>query len=372
MTGLSADSSFDYYYGGADAGFSPLLTFKTLPAAGALSSDGYTRITFLADMGKNDQDGSSLHYNDPGAFSTITAVYKNDIKTASTDAVFHLGDISYATGYLTQWETFFENIGPTAQARPYMTAIGNHERDFPGSGSFYHSTQDSGGECGVPYYKYFPMPAPKGWTAATNKDTPWYSIDIGLVHVIVMSTENDWTVNSAQWTWLNNDLTAAVANRASVPWIIFTGHREPYSSVPQNAFVAIFTGSAYDTAFAPALEAMTYWKQVDLAIWGHVHNYERTCQVLASSCVKKSTAVTQTDGSVINTFRNGNAYYAPVHVVAGNAGFSLDSTNNAPYSWSEAQESAYGYLKVVVSRTSLDGRSIHTDGSAGDHFQIFK
>ncbi|WZN63352.1 hypothetical protein HKI87_07g49000 [Chloropicon roscoffensis] len=33
---------------------------------------------------------------------------------------------------------------------PYMTTIGNHERDWPNSGGRYGG-QDSGGECGVPY-----------------------------------------------------------------------------------------------------------------------------------------------------------------------------------------------------------------------------
>jgi acid phosphatase type 7 len=35
---------------------------------------------------------------------------------------------------------------------------GNHERDWPGSGSFY-GTLDSGGECGVPAQNMFYVPA---------------------------------------------------------------------------------------------------------------------------------------------------------------------------------------------------------------------
>ena len=58
------------------------------------------------------------------------------------------------------------------------------------SGSVY-ITPDSGGECGVPYETYFPMP-----TAA--KDKPWYSIEQGSIHFTIISTEHDWTKNSEQ------------------------------------------------------------------------------------------------------------------------------------------------------------------------------
>jgi hypothetical protein len=63
-------------------------------------------------------------------------------------------------------------------------------RDYAGSGSVY-VTPDSGGECGVAYESYFPMPA-------AGKDKPWYSIEQGSVHFIVMSTEHSWSEKSEQ------------------------------------------------------------------------------------------------------------------------------------------------------------------------------
>ncbi|KAI4995716.1 hypothetical protein ZWY2020_037764 [Hordeum vulgare] len=52
-------------------------------------------------------------------------------------------------------------------------------------------TLDSGGECGIAYESYFPMPA-------AGKDKPWYSIEQGSVHFIVMSTEHPWSEKSEQ------------------------------------------------------------------------------------------------------------------------------------------------------------------------------
>jgi len=66
-------------------------------------------------------------------------------------------------------------------------------RDYIDSGSVY-VTPDSGGECGVPYETYFPMPT-------SAKDKPWYSIEQGSVHFTVISTEHAWSENSEQVKW---------------------------------------------------------------------------------------------------------------------------------------------------------------------------
>jgi hypothetical protein len=54
-----------------------------------------------------------------------------------------------------------------------------------------YATPDSGGECGVAYESYFPMPA-------ASKDKPWYSIEQGSVHFVVISTEHEWSEKSEQ------------------------------------------------------------------------------------------------------------------------------------------------------------------------------
>lgn len=63
-------------------------------------------------------------------------------------------------------------------------------RDYADSGSVY-TTPDSGGECGVAYESYFPMPT-------SARDKPWYSIEQASVHFTVISTEHPWDENSEQ------------------------------------------------------------------------------------------------------------------------------------------------------------------------------
>ncbi len=51
----------------------------------------------------------------------------------------------------------------------------------------------------------------------------WYSFQVGLVHVIQMSSEHDFLPTSKQYAWLATELAAV--NRTLTPWIVFTAHR---------------------------------------------------------------------------------------------------------------------------------------------------
>ena len=132
------------------------------------------------------------------------------------DLVMHPGDLSYATGYESEWDRFMAMIEPIASRVPYMTGQGNHERDFPLSGSTI-GKGDSGGECGVPTQARFHMPtcaqpntapcvgsparehsklqlppghAHKRMSAPVGSaDDGWYSFNQGPVHFAVMNTE---------------------------------------------------------------------------------------------------------------------------------------------------------------------------------------
>lgn len=64
-------------------------------------------------------------------------------------------------------------------------------------------------------------------------------------------------------------------------------------------------------------------KQVDLVLFGHVHNYERTCSIYQKECKAMPTK----DQNGIDTYDNRN-YSAPVHAIIGMAGFKLDKFSN--------------------------------------------
>ncbi|KAH7679335.1 Phosphodiesterase I protein [Dioscorea alata] len=327
MTGLQPSQTYSYKYGSDSVGWSDEIQFTTPPAAGS------DELKFLAfgDMGKAPLDPSLEHYIQPGSLSVIKAM-ADEVSSGNVDSVFHIGDISYATGFLVEWDFFLSLITPIASHVSYMTAIGNHERDYADSGSVY-VTPDSGGECGVAYETYFQMPT-------SSKDKPWYSIEQASVHFTVISTEHDWTENSEQYKWIKNDLESV--DRSRTPWLIFTGHRPMYSS--QDGILP-----SVDSDFVKAVEPLLMDNKVDLVLFGHVHNYERTCAVFDGDC--KGMPTKDEDG--IDTYNNSN-YTAPVQVVIGMAGFTLDEfPQDVNNNWSLKRISEFGYARLHATKDDL-------------------
>ncbi|KAL5056584.1 hypothetical protein RYX36_037266 [Vicia faba] len=304
-------------------------------------------------------------YVAPGALSVIKAI-ANEVDSNNVNSVFHIGDISYATGFLAEWDFFMHLISPVASRVPYMTAIGNHERDYVSSGSVYQ-TPDSGGECGVPYETYFPMPT-------SAKDKPWYSIEQASVHFTVISTEHDWSIDSQQYEWMKKDMGSV--NRQHTPWLIFMAHRPMYTSrrggfllKDQNFIKAVEPLLLENTARASnSLEFCYLPCLVDLALFGHVHNYERTCSVYQNKC----KAMPIKDQKGVDTYDNRN-YSAPVHAIIGMAGFTLDKFPDDVDSWSLKRISEFGYLRGHATKNDLNLEFVTSDTrEVKDAFRITK
>ncbi|XP_024957313.2 probable inactive purple acid phosphatase 1 [Citrus sinensis] len=346
MTGLRPSATFSYRYGSDLVGWSDKIQFKTPPAGG---SSEVLRFLTYGDMGKAPLDDSAEHYIQPGSLSVIKAM-ADEVDNGSVDSIFHIGDISYATGFLVEWDFFLHQISPVASRVSYMTAIGNHERDYLGSSGSVYESPDSGGECGVAYETYFPMPIPA-------RDKPWYSIEQAGVHFTVMSTEHDWSENSEQYEWMKKDM--ASVDRSKTPWLIFSGHRPMYSSL----------SSSVDNKFVDAVEPLLLDNKVDLALFGHVHNYERTCSVYKQSCLAMPTK----DANGIDTYDHSN-YSAPVQAVIGMAGFTLDKfPDNADHTWSLIRISKFGYLRGNTNKEEMKFEFVNSDTrEVEDSFRIIK
>ncbi|EMS50080.1 putative inactive purple acid phosphatase 24 [Triticum urartu] len=153
---------------------------------------------FTGGLSNDERDGSNEYQNyQPASLNTTDALIRDLDKT---DIVFHIGDISYANGYLSQWDQFTQQVEPITSRVPYMIASGNHERDFPNSGSLYNGT-DSGGECGVP--------AETMYYAPTEKRDNF--------------CEHDWQEGTEQYMFLDRCL--GTVDRAKQPWLVFIAHR---------------------------------------------------------------------------------------------------------------------------------------------------
>ena len=114
----------------------------------------------------------------------------------------------------------------------------------------------------------------------------FHSFDFGGVHFVAYSTEHDL---APQLALMDADLRAV--DRATTPWVVAFGHRPLYCS----------TNDYYDckvagpTILGPKVEPLLQRYKVDLALFGHLHNYERRHRgvrtVESVSCVTRVTRV---------------------------------------------------------------------------------
>ncbi|KAE9614430.1 putative phosphodiesterase I [Lupinus albus] len=316
--------------------------FKASPYPGQNSAQ---RVVIFGDMGKAEADGSNEYNNfQPGSLNTTKQIIRD---LDDIDLVFHIGDTCYASGYISQWDQFTAQIEPIASTVPYMTASGNHERDWPGSGSFYGSL-DSGGECGVPSQTMFFVPA-------ENREKFWYSTDYGMFRFCVANTELDWRKGSEQYKFIEECL--ASVDRQKQPWLIFLAHRVlGYSSV---GFYAK-EGSFEEPMGREDLQSLWQKYKVDIAMYGHVHNYERTCPVYQNVCTNKEKHSYK--GSLNGT----------IHLVVGGGGAALAEFAPINTTWSIFKDLDFGFVKLTAfdhSKLLLEYKK-SSDGKVYDSFSI--
>ncbi|XP_071710006.1 probable inactive purple acid phosphatase 27 [Rutidosis leptorrhynchoides] len=313
-------------------------SFKSSPYPG---QDSLQRLIIFGDMGKAERDGSNEYANyQPGSLVTTDQLVRD---LNNYDIVFHIGDLPYANGFISQWDQFTAQVQPISSTKPYMIASGNHERDYPNSGSFY-DTSDSGGECGVPAETMYYVPA-------DNRAKFWYSTDYGMFHFCIADSEHDWRQGSEQYKWLEKCFASVDRNKQ--PWLIFAAHR-----------VLGYSTDNFLTYEEPAGRAnlQKLWQKykVDIALYGHIHNYERTCPVYKDKCVNQGR-------SHYSGTMNGT-----IHVVVGGGGSHLSDFIPIDMPWSLFKDRDWGFVKLTAFNHSslLFEYKKSSDGLVYDNFTI--
>ncbi|XP_010502357.1 PREDICTED: probable inactive purple acid phosphatase 9 [Camelina sativa] len=239
------------------------------------------------------------------SLSTVKWILR-DIEALGEDkaaVVSHIGDISYAKGYSWIWDEFFAQIEPIASRVPYHVCIGNHEYDWPNQPwkpdwSAYIYGKDSGGECGVPYSVKFNMPGNSSEATGmvqgpSQTRNLYYSYDMGSVHFVYISTETEFLKGGKQYSFLKSDLESV--NRSKTPFVVLQGHRPMYTTSRKIRDAEI------RQRMIEHLEPLLVKNNVTVALWGHVHNYERFCPISNNTCGERWQG-------------------SPVHLVIGMAG----------------------------------------------------
>jgi len=262
-----------------------------------LDDDSFSFLTY-GDMDVTDESRQTM--------SHILDVINDGNKKDEPDRIhfiIHQGDIPYAWSE-EKWDTWGEMMEPITSSIPYMVAPGNHESNYDFTSYKSRFTNST----------------------SLNSQSPdgnlYYSFEYRSVHFIALSSEHPFGEGSRQYKWLESDLKKV--NRRKTPFVITFSHRPQYSSNENH-------GSALD--FRQSIEPLLVKYQVDLALFGHVHAYERTCPIVGDGVCG--------DEGVVN-------------LCVGTAGYTSNPDWEAKPAWSEYRETSHGIAKIKVNgRKSL-------------------
>uniref|UniRef100_K3WU61 Purple acid phosphatase n=1 Tax=Globisporangium ultimum (strain ATCC 200006 / CBS 805.95 / DAOM BR144) TaxID=431595 RepID=K3WU61_GLOUD len=368
MTGLQPDTRFFYRVGSEGGGgnssnsvpnLSVVRSFRTPPAPGIAPKAANEAMSFIVF---GDLTAAPIaptgNFMVKGRCGTTMKLIERDIVSSRNSnnghnyvAVFHVGDLSYARGATYLWDQFGVMIEGVASQIAYMISIGNHDygykegrgRDdkrFPYHPIFEENDAagfDAKGECGVPTLVRFTMPDNK----EGESNAPfWYSTEFGLTHHAVISAEHDFRASSPMYTWLIDDLSRV--NRTKTPWLFLHVHRPFYCS------------ETYERDYRRSLllrnqmEHLLGLFRIDIVFSGHYHSYERTCPVFDEACYYENATSTRDDKS----FGAISSVSAPVHIMVGSGGASVDDESYYSVDWSRKVLQDYGYGRVHVYNAS--------------------
>jgi hypothetical protein len=176
-----------------------------------------------------------------------------------------------------------------------------------------------------------------------------------------MSTETNFVQGSDQHNFLKADLEKV--NRSRTPFVVFQGHRPMYTSSKETQ------DSAMRQQMIQHLEPLLVTYHVTLALWGHVHRYERFCPMKKFQCMNTSSSFVYPG--------------APVHVVIGMGGQDWQPVwqprtdhPDVPIfpqpGISMYRGGEFGYTKLLATREKLTLMYVgNHDGQVHDIVEIF-
>ncbi|EAZ45293.1 hypothetical protein OsJ_29936 [Oryza sativa Japonica Group] len=334
-------------------------SFKAPPFPGQKSLQ---RVVIFGDMGKAERDGSNEYSNyQPGSLNTTDTLIKD---LDNIDIVFHIGDITYANGYISQWDQFTQQVEPITARVPYMIARSFLMNIFGllnlqavetmnGIGQTVDLSsmgQILEGSVGCLLRPCTTHPQRTGQTTGTRRTTGCSDSACRTASTTGGKARSSTRSSKAalqRWT-----------GRSSHGWC---SSRTASSATPRGFFYGAGGAFAEPTA-RQSLQRLWQRHRVDLAFYGHVHNYERTCPVYDGRCASPERS------------RYSGAVGGTIHAVVGGGGSHLSNFTAEAPPWSVYREMDYGFVKLTAfNYTSLlyeYRRS--SDGEVHDSFTVHR
>jgi hypothetical protein len=255
-----------------------------------------------------------------------TANTVNNIVSKNTELVLGLGDFSYQDTA----NCWFDQIQPIDSKM--KIAIGNHD--------------DTSTSLLNQYMNHFGL------------SRQYYSFKYQNVYFISMSTELPYSKDSAQYSFVSNELANA-ASDPSTDWIVVYYHKLAYTSPTEHP-----ASSTLRDTYHPLFDRYG----VDIVLQGHNHNYQRSYPLKYNTNSPSNPIVTETSGN------NYNDPAGQIYITVGTAGagrYGLDGQA----SYIVTQSSSYhGFLNIDVLNggTTFSAKFYANDGTVKDQFAITK
>lgn len=303
-----------YYYAPVSTS-STVNQFMTARTAG--DKTPFSMIT-LADLGLYGEDGYMTKKRelipavDPVLNHTTIGSLAKRVNTY--EFIIHPGDFAYADDWIEDItnaadgaiaysaiiERFYNQYDPAMANKPYLVSPRNHEancQEIPYTSATCPAGQNNFSDFQNRFDGMMPTAFPTASKNATAQSLRnyaktlavppfWYSFDYGMVHVVMINTETDFSnaphqeggsaglaggpfaPSGQQVKFLQADL--ASVDQSITSWVVVVGHRPWYTVGDQSA-----TGGSVCTPCQTAFEDIFYQYGVDLGIFGHVHNIQR-------------------------------------------------------------------------------------------------
>jgi acid phosphatase type 7 len=286
------------------------------------------RVAFLADFGQTANSKAILA----------------QIAASNVSMILMGGDLSYADGDASKWDSWFRMIEPVASRIPVQPARGNHEgRCLPQAGV---NGLDCTSDEQAYRFRFFPeedlLTYGYEWGAGR-----FYSLDSEAYYPRKATKPSEIVYNTdpdEQRAFLRDRL---IANEKA--WELVYFHRPMFSSSGAH-------GSELEIRehLASTLEE----GGADLVLAGHDHDYERMWPLRQERVVARTNESTKGD--------------APVYVVSGGGGESLYKEWAPLPDWTAHRAAEYHFLLIDINAERLDVQAIRADGSVLDHFSILR
>jgi hypothetical protein len=293
----------------------------------------------------------------------------NEIKTLDPDWVFTLGDNAYGAnnndqGALSNFDYCYDPAWGSFKAKT-LPMPGNHDY-----GNW--DSQDAGVQRVMSgYYAYFTGGDPNSpsqaitvggtswdslhygydFTTASGKKWRFIALNSGDCFYPPYTTQNCGTASS-EYAWFKNELATHVKTISGGTYVglIVGTHFDRWTS----------SGCGGGNGNVDAFVQLMYDYHVDLYLAGHVHNYERFCQIGKVAGATTQGNCASSSGPVCDTA-------GPVEINVGTGGADDGATANPdPWAASLVRLSQTGVAKLTLHDTSWDYEFLSTSNQLLD------